>query len=292
MYSVDGTSDLQETILDDWEGYRGSLPVRIGNDAYRQFQLDVYGELLDTIYLYSLYGGHITFDFWKTISAQVEVVIRDWRKPDHGIWEVRSLKREFLYSRLMCWVAIDRAIRIAERWSFPYPEARWRAIRDRIFHTIYDEFWNEKKKAFVQFKGSDAIDASALMMPLRRFISPQEEKWKHTMQAIDDTLRTDVLLYRYKNQLNHVDGLKGVEGTFSMCSFWYVECLVIGGEVDRARVYFEKMLGYTNHLGLFAEEIGPRGEQLGNYPQALTHLGLISAALALDKALDARKSQA
>jgi GH15 family glucan-1,4-alpha-glucosidase len=188
----------------------------------------------------------------------------------------------------MCWVAIDRAIKIAERRSFPYPQDKWYEVRDQIFYSIYADFWNDKLNAFVQFKGSDAIDASALMMPLRRFISPYEDKWRDTMKAIDEKLRTDVLIYRYNNRLNDVDGLEGAEGTFSMCSFWFVECLTRGGEVNRARIYFEKMLGYTNHLGLFAEEIGPRGEQLGNYPQAFTHLGLISAALALNHALEER----
>ncbi|MBS1616654.1 MAG: glycoside hydrolase family 15 protein [Bacteroidetes bacterium] len=288
MYAVDGQSKLDEKTLDHWEGYKGSRPIRIGNLAHKQLQLDVYGDLLDTIYLYSRYNGPISFEFWKTISAQVAVVIRDWQKPDHGIWEVRNSKKQFLYSRLMCWVALDRGIRIAEHFSYPYPAEQWRTVRDKIFHSIYDDFWNPELQAFVQYKGTTALDASALMMPLRRFISPRDRKWKSTLKAIDEKLRTDVLIYRYDNRLNDVDGLEGQEGTFSMCSFWFVECLAKSGEVNRARVYFEKMLGYTNHLGLYAEEIGPRGAQLGNYPQAFTHLGLISAALSLDEAIESR----
>ena len=285
MYAVDGRTELEELCLDYWEGYKGSKPVRIGNDAHKQFQLDVYGELLDTIYLFNEHGGQITFEFWKEIVKQVDVVVEHWQEPDHGIWEIRKEKKQFLYSRLMCWVAVDRAIRIGEHRSFPYPEEKWRGVRDKIFFSIYKDFWSEEQQSFVQTSDADAIDASALMMPLRRFISPHDEKWKSTLKAIDKTLRTDVLIYRYNNRLNNIDGLRGTEGTFTMCSFWFVECLAKSREVSRARVYFEKMLGYTNHLGLFAEEIGPRGEQLGNYPQAFTHLGLISAAIALNEAL-------
>jgi GH15 family glucan-1,4-alpha-glucosidase len=289
MYAVDGRTELKEYSLDYWEGYKGSSPVRIGNEAHEQFQLDVYGELLDTIYLFNEHGGHITYEFWKEIAGQVDEVVQHWKEPDHGIWEIRNDKKEFLYSRLMCWVAMDRAIKVAEDRSYPYPEEQWRQVRDDIFFSIYNDFWSEEVKSFVQYKGSKAIDASALMMPLRKFISPYEDKWKKTMLAIDKHLRTDVLIYRYNNSLNNIDGLEGKEGTFTMCSFWYVECLARGGQLERAREYFEKMLGYTNHLGLFAEEIGPRGEQLGNYPQAFTHLGLISAALTLNKFLEKNK---
>lgn len=286
MYAVDGRTDLQEYCLEHWEGYMGSKPVRIGNQAHVQFQLDVYGELLDTIYLFNSYGGEITYGFWQEIAQQVEIVTEKWREPDHGIWEIRNDKKEFLYSRLMCWVAMDRAIKIAENRSFPYDRERWETVRNEIFQSIYDEFWNEEVQSFVQYKGTTAIDASALMMPLRNFISPVEGKWVKTMHAIANELRVDVLIYRYNNMLTHVDGLTDPEGTFSMCSFWFVECLAKGGHVEKARELFEKMLSYTNHLGLFSEEIGAKGEQLGNYPQAFTHLGLISAALTLNELLE------
>lgn len=285
MYAVDGRTDLQEYCLEHWEGYMGSKPVRIGNQAHVQFQLDVYGELLDTIYLFNTYGGEITYGFWQEIAQQVEIVTEKWREPDHGIWEIRNDKKEFLYSRLMCWVTMDRAIKIAENRSFPYNREKWEAVRNEIFHSIYDEFWNEEVQSFVQYKGTTAIDASALMMPLRNFISPVESKWVKTMHAIANELRVDVLIYRYNNMLTHVDGLTDAEGTFSMCSFWFVECLAKSGHVEKARELFEKMLSYTNHLGLFSEEIGAKGEQLGNYPQAFTHLGLISAALTLNELL-------
>lgn len=288
MYAVDGQTNLQEYFLEHWEGYKGSRPVRIGNQAHTQFQLDVYGELLDTIYLFNGYGGEISFGFWQEIAAQVEVVTQRWKEPDHGIWEIRNDKREFLYSRLMSWVAMDRAIKIAESRSFPYEKEKWETVRDEIFLSIYNDFWNEDVQAFVQYKGSTAIDASALMMPLRNFISPAESKWAKTMDAIARELRTDVLIYRYNNKLTNVDGLDDQEGTFTMCSFWYVECLAKGGHVEEARELFEKLLSYTNHLGLFSEEIGARGEQLGNYPQAFTHLGLISAAMTLNELLEKR----
>ena len=286
VYAVDGSTDLEEYILDEWEGYRGTGPVRIGNQASKQFQLDIYGELVDTVYLFIQRGGTITYDFWKIIVKELDLVIKRWKEPDHGIWEIRTERRKYLYSRLMCWVALDRALKIAEASSFPYPEEHWRDIRDQIFHSIYNEFWNEDIQSFVQYEATDAIDASVMMMPLKKFISPMESKWVQTMKAIDKQLRSDVLIYRYNNRLKDIDGLKGEEGTFSMCSFWYVQCLAMAGQVERAREYFEKMLGYTNHLGLFAEEISWRGEQLGNYPQALTHLSLIDTAIMLNDYLE------
>ncbi|HXS37898.1 MAG TPA: glycoside hydrolase family 15 protein [Flavipsychrobacter sp.] len=286
MYAVDGETCLPESFLEDLEGYKGSRPVRIGNEAHEQFQLDIYGELLDTIYLFNKDGGPITYGFWQEIEEQVNFVLENWEKPDHGIWEVRHEKMEFLYSRVMCWVAIDRAIKIAEDRSFPYPLERWHDVRDKIYLDIYTNFWNEEKQAFVQHKGSSSMDASALLMPLKRFISPYETKWLKTMSAIDKELRSDVLIYRYRNNLEHIDGLQGQEGTFTVCSFWYVECLAKAGRTEEAREIFEKMLGYANHLGLFAEEIGSKGQHLGNFPQAFTHLGLISAAIELNKDIE------
>ncbi|MEK6478265.1 glycoside hydrolase family 15 protein [Catalinimonas sp. 4WD22] len=285
MYSIDGESDLHETELDHLEGYKKSKPVRIGNDAYNQLQLDIYGELMDSIYLYDKYGEPITYDFWEKLTHQIDFVCDNWHKKDHGIWEIRSETQEFIYSRVMCWVAVDRAVRLAEKRSFPYPWERWRKVRDEIYHDIYDNFWNEGLQSFVQHKGSDVIDASVLLMPLVRFISPYDPRWISTLKVVEKELVTDTLVYRYNNQLFE-DGLEGTEGTFSMCSFWYVECLARGGQLEKARLFFEKMLGYGNHLGLFAEQIGLRGEQLGNYPQAFTHLGLISAAFALNRGLN------
>lgn len=285
MYALDGSTELPEKILPQLEGYKQSIPVRIGNGASGQFQLDIYGELLDTIYLFNKEGGSVTFEFWKEIEKQVNFVAQNWRRPDHGIWEIRNEMKEFLHSRLMCWVAMDRAIKIAEDRSFPYPKDYWRNTRDSIYNDIYNGFWDEEVEAFVQYKGSKAVDASALLMPLMRFFSSKEPRWQKTLKTIDDKLRLDVLIYRYNNQLEKLDGLEGDEGTFTMCSFWYVECLCKNGQIARARENFEKMIGYANHVGLFAEEIGPKGEHLGNFPQAFTHLALISAALELNKSL-------
>lgn len=283
MFSIDGRTDLTETCLDYMDGYRGSKPVRIGNDAHKQTQMDIYGELLETIYIFVKHGGDITFEYWQIISGYVEYVIDNWHKPDHSIWEVRGQKREFLFSRMMCWVALDRAIKIAAKFSFPYDIIKWHEVRNKIYLDVYENFWSEEKGSFVQFKGSENLDASVLLMPILNMISPHSKKWQRTMEAIDRELRSDVLVYRYREQRQEVDGLKGNEGTFSMCSFWYVECLALCGQIERAKENFEKMLGYANHLGLYAEQLGMKGEQLGNFPQAFTHLALISAAIELGK---------
>ena len=285
MYSIDGEHKLDESELGHLEGYQQSKPVRIGNNAYSQLQLDIYGELMDSIYLYDKYGERITFDFWEKLVPQINYVCKNWEKEDHGIWEIRSETQQFIYSRVMCWVAVDRAVRLAEKRSFPYPLEYWRKTRDKIYKDIYYNFWNEELQCFVQSKGSDIIDASVLLMPLVRYISPYDPRWQATLKKVEEELVTDTLVYRYNSEI-YQDGIDGSEGTFSMCSFWYVECLARGGQLEKGRLFFEKMLGYGNHLGLFAEQIGLRGEQLGNYPQAFTHLALVSAAFALNRELD------
>lgn len=288
MFSLDGKTELDEKCLDYLDGYQGSKPVRIGNDAHKQTQMDIYGELLETIYIFVQHGGEITFDYWKIIIKYVELVIENWHEPDHSIWEVRGEKREFLFSRMMCWVALDRAIKIGDHFSYPFDFVKWREVRNEIYIDLHENFWNEKKQAFVQYKGSDNLDASCLLLPILNVISPHSEKWLKTMDAIDRELRSDVLIYRYKEKNIEIDGLKGDEGTFTMCSFWYVECLVLQGETEKAKEHFEKMLGYANHLGLYAEQIGLKGELLGNFPQAFTHLSLISAAIELSSIKKAR----
>ena len=290
MYGVDGHSDLSEKKLDHLEGYKGSSPVRIGNKAYNQLQLDIYGELLDTIYLFNKYVKPITRTVWEYVKKQVQFVIDNWRKPDHGIWEIRSETREMLSSRMMCWVALDRAIKIGRRQSFPYPDDHWVEVRNEIYDDIFENFWNEELESFVQFKGSKILDASTLLMPLVRFISPDEPKWRSTFKAIEKHLITDMLVYRYNTE-NNIDGFGTEEGTFTMCSFWYIENLAKTGRVEEARLQFEKMLGYANHLGLYSEQLGVRGNHLGNYPQAFTHLGLISAAITLDCAIDLKEKR-
>jgi len=282
MYGTDGRRDLTEVELSHWEGYRGSSPVRIGNGAHDQVQLDIYGELLDAVYLYNKYGEPISHDLWSQLSRLIEWVCQNWDQPDEGIWEVRGGKQPLFYSRLMCWVAVDRALRLAEKRSFPAPMARWLGVRDAIYHQMHTEFWSEELQSFVQTKNGKTLDAACLLAPLVRFISPTDPRWLSTLRAIEQGLVDDSLVYRYRTE----DGLTGTEGTFCMCSFWLIECLARSGQVKRARFLLEKTLGYANHLGLFAEELSPSGEHLGNFPQAFTHLALISAAFELNRRLD------
>ena len=286
MYRLDGTSDLAETELDHFTGYRGAVPVRVGNGAHDQLQLDIYGELMDAIYLADKHGDSVSRDAWINIRKMLDHVESHWHLPDEGIWEVRNGRQEFLYSRLMCWVALDRGVRLATKRSLPAPLARWTDVRDEIHEDIHEHFWNDGIGAFVQTRGGEALDASCLLMPLVRFIAPTDPRWRSTLAAVGRELTDDSLVYRYTTGEGHdADGLDGVEGTFNMCSFWYVECLARAGDVQQARFLFDKMLGYANHLGMFAEETGVAGEQLGNFPQAFTHLALISAAHYLDRVL-------
>jgi GH15 family glucan-1,4-alpha-glucosidase len=285
LYGIDGRHDLEEKLLPHLEGYWQSSPVRIGNAAAQQLQLDIYGELVDSIYLSNKYAEPISSVLWEDVSRLIDWVCDHWREPDEGIWEVRGGREKFLYSRLLCWVAVDRAVRLAQKRSFPAPLGRWYGIRDEIYRDIFEHFWDPKRKAFVLRQGSRALGASSLLMPLVRFISPTDPRWLSCLRAIEEDLVSDSLVYRY-NAEQAPDGLRGHEGTFNLCSFWYVECLSRAGDLEKARFFFEKMLGYANHLGLYAEQLGPRGEHLGNFPQALTHLGLISAAYDLDRRLD------
>jgi GH15 family glucan-1,4-alpha-glucosidase len=285
MYGIDGRHELTEEKLPHLEGYMKSSPVRIGNGAYGQLQLDIYGELMDSVYLYNKYGEPISFDLWKNLVRLIDWVCGNWRLEDEGIWEVRGGSREFLYSRLLCWVALDRGVRLALKRSFPAPLDRWIRTRDEIYHEIFKEFWHPGKQAFIQHRGSDSTDASSLLMPLVKFVGPTDPRWLSTLEAIERDLVDDSLVYRYRMGDAAADGLSGEEGTFSMCSFWYVECLSRAGDLEKARFYFNKMLGYANHLGLYSEELGPAGQHLGNFPQAFTHLALISAAYNLDRRL-------
>jgi len=288
MYGLDGRHALPESTLDHLEGYMGSRPVRIGNAAYPQIQLDIYGELMDSVYLYDKYGQPISYDFWANLRRLVDWVCGHWQDRDEGIWEVRGGQQEFVFSRVMCWAALDRAIRLARKRAFPGPIHRWRETRDAILEDIFTHFWDDKRKTFVQHKGATTTDAAMLLMPLIKFISPHDPRWLSTMAAIEKDLVDDSLVYRYRPQEGAHDGLLGGEGTFCICSFWYAECLARSGDLHKSRYYFEKMLGYANHLGLYPEELGPAGEHLGNFPQAFTHIGLISAAYYLDRELSKR----
>ena len=284
MYGIDGRADLEEVILEHFEGYRGSSPVRIGNGAATQLQLDIYGELIDSVYLFNKYGSPISHDTWMDLTRVIEWVCENWDQADEGIWEVRGGRQHFTYSRLMSWVALERAIRMATTRGLPANLASWQAARDKIYHEIIAKGWHESRQAFVQHYDTDVLDASLLMMPLMHFIAPTDPRWLSTLDAMGEELVSDSLVYRYNVEASP-DGLEGEEGTFSICTFWYVEALARAGRLDEAQLAFEKMLTYANHLGLYAEQIGRTGEALGNFPQAFTHLALISAGFYLDSQL-------
>ncbi len=285
MYGIHGEHQLPETQLDHLSGYRDSRPVRIGNGAANQLQLDIYGELMDAIYLYNKYGVPISYKLWVALRPLIEWVCDNWRRPDHGIWEVRGGQQHFVYSKVMAWVALDRAVRLADKRSFPGNSNRWRAVRDEIYDEVMSRGWDREQQSFVQHYDTKAIDASNLIMPLVFFMSPQDPRMQGTLERTLNRLVSDSLVFRYRDDAAS-DGLSGGEGTFSMCTFWLVEAMTRAGRVAEARLIFEKMLSYGNHLGLFSEEISPTGELLGNFPQAFTHFALISAAYNLDKALN------
>ena len=289
MYAVDGEAPPDEEAVDTLYG-SGTEPPLIGNGARDQTQLDVYGALLDAIYLYNKYGESISYDGWQHVTRTVNFVAQKWQNPDQGIWEFRNGGRPLLHSRLMCWVTLDRAIRLAQKRSLPAPFQEWNAVRDAIHEDIYTNFWNDEIKSFVQTPDSKTLDASTLMMPLVRFIGPKDPRWLTTLDAIGNELGVDPLIFRYTRG-DSLDGLPGEEGGFSACSFWYAEALARAGRVDEGRLVFEKMLAYANHVGLYSEEVAISGEALGNFPQALTHLALISAAFQLDRSLGGEHPQ-
>ncbi|HYK34463.1 glycoside hydrolase family 15 protein [Alloacidobacterium sp.] len=288
MYRMDGRQELDESVLENFKGYKCSRPVRIGNAASKQLQLDIYGEIMDAIYLANKYGDPISHDDWDGVRRILEWLEKNWKRPDEGIWEVRGGRKKFLHSRLMCWVAFDRASRLAGKRSLPGPLENWLTTRDAISEDIFTNFWDDSQKSFVQYQGSNCLDASSLLMPLMRFISPVDPRWLSTMEALEKTLTEDSLVYRYDTRENSVDGLPGREGSFTACSFWFIECLARSHQLEKARLLFDKMLGYANHLGLYSEQLGSSGEHLGNFPQAFTHLALISAATYLDRALSGK----
>jgi GH15 family glucan-1,4-alpha-glucosidase len=285
MYRVDGTSDLVEESLDHLAGYRDSRPVRIGNGAADQLQLDIYGEAMMALRTVSDLHKIVGHAGWKALQHVTDWVAEHWDQPDEGIWETRGGRHSFTYGRVMCWVALDGAIRLASELGRPANLAGWVAARDAIYEQVLTCCWNPKRRAFVQYPGSDVVDASILMMPISGFTVPRDPLWLATLDAIEEELVSDSLVYRY-NPSASPDGLSGNEGTFSICTFWYANALARSDRLDKSRYCFEKMLTYANHLGLFSEEIGPTGEQLGNFPQAFSHLALIGAAVQLDAALN------
>jgi GH15 family glucan-1,4-alpha-glucosidase len=300
VYGIDGRKDLAEMSLDHLEGYRSSRPVRIGNGAVNQLQLDIYGELMDSVYIYNKHASPISYDTWLNLRELLHYVGENWKREDEGIWEVRGGRQHFVYSKLMCWVAMDRGFRIAEQRSFPINRELVLATRDEIYEAVMTQGWNQERQTFVQTFGGEWLDASNLIMPLVFFLAPNDPRMLKTLDAMrrppeEGGLVADGLVYRY-NASRGIDGLPGDEGTFNMCTFWLVEAMTRAGKVkpemlDEARLLFERMLGYANHLGLYSEQTGLRGEALGNFPQAFTHLAVISAAFNLDRALGTEKGQ-
>ncbi|HEY2380313.1 MAG TPA: glycoside hydrolase family 15 protein [Terriglobia bacterium] len=297
LLTIDGDREIPEQVLHHWEGYCRSGPVRIGNAAASQFQADVYGELMDSVYLYNKYVSPVSYDMWVKLRSRLNWICENWQRPDTGIWEMRNREENFVYSKVMNWVALDRGARLADKRALPGEREKWIRERDRIYEEVMTRGWNEKRRAFTQSYESSDLDASLLIMPLTFFMAPNDPRMLSTISAILESPRrgglvSDSLVYRYPPQPG-VDGLPGEEGTFNMCSFWLVEALTRAGQtipekLDQARLLFERMLGYANHLGLYAEQTGPQGEALGNFPQGFTHLALISAAFNLDRVLGNR----
>jgi pentatricopeptide repeat protein len=240
---------------------------------------------MDAVYL-SNKVEQVSWDLWSSLRRLLDWLADNWQQPDEGIWEVRGGRRDFVYSRMMCWVAFERAMRMQTQRGLPGDTRRWRSVRDAIYEEIMERGWSEERRAFVQYYDGTVLDASNLLMPLVKFIGPRDPRMLATLDAIQRDLVSDSLVYRYDPETASDDGLgRSAEGSFSLCSFWLVECLTRAGRLEDARLVFEKMLTYSNDLGLFAEEVGDNGESLGNFPQAFTHLGLISAAWDLNRAL-------
>jgi GH15 family glucan-1,4-alpha-glucosidase len=283
MYGIDGRRELPEEILGHLEGYRGSRPVRIGNQAHSQLQLDITGELMDSVYLYNKHGAPISYDLWVHLRRLLQWLEDHWDTLDEGVWEVRSGRQAFTYSRMMEWVAFERALRISRHRGLPAPRDRWHRVADKIYEQVQERGYDQKRGVYVQHYGSERLDAGNLLMPMVKFVGASDPRFLRTLDATMKNLVSDSLVYRYEP--GAADGLDGEEGTFSICTFWLVEALTRAGRTEEARLIFEKMLTYASPLGLYSEELGPAGEALGNFPQAFTHIGCISAAVNLDRAL-------
>lgn len=294
VYGIEGERDLSETHLKHWSGYQNSQPVRVGNAAFDQLQLDIYGELMDSVYLYNKHGTQISYDFWQHLQELLNWVCDSFYLSDEGVWESREGKKQYVYSKLMCWVALDRGLRLAAKRSFPANHEHWREMRDRIYTEIFEKGWNKELQSFVQVYGGDSLDAGCLIMPLVFFMAPNDPRMIKTLEQVqkpprEGGLTASSFVYRYSPSTE--DGLEGQEGTFNLCTFWLVEALTRAGKanpqyLDKARLIFEEMLSYSNHVGLYAEEMGVNGMALGNFPQAFTHIALISAAWNLNEALE------
>jgi alpha,alpha-trehalase len=286
MYGIGGEHDLSERELGHLRGWRDSRPVRVGNGAWNQVQLDVYGELLNSLYVYRVRLGSLHPEIQEFAADLADTAARRWREPDSGIWEMRGDPRHHVSSKVLCWTALDRAVRVAPQLGDYAKVAQWEAARDEIRAAVLERGWSEQRGAFAQCFDSDELDAAVLLMPILGFLPATDERMRATIEAIASDLTHDGLVLRYRNEegLND-DGLTGREGTFVLCSFWLVSCLAKAGELERAEELFGRLSENANDLGLLAEEIDTaNGEQLGNFPQAFSHIGLITAAWEIDKA--------
>ncbi|HEY7179145.1 MAG TPA: glycoside hydrolase family 15 protein [Gaiella sp.] len=291
MYGIAGERRLDERELEWLPGYEGSVPVRVGNAASTQLQLDVYGEVLDALYQARVHGAPADDNIWSLAKALLGWLEDGWRREDSGIWEVRGPARHFTHSKVMAWVAFDRGVRAHDEFGRDGPIERWRAIRDEIEAEVHTRGWSDAKQSFTQSYDSEALDASALVMPLVGFLPATDPRMVSTVAALERELLVDGLLLRYRTDDEGVDGLPGGEGVFLACSFWLVEVLALQGRRDESSELFERLLSLRNDVGLLAEEYDPRTErQLGNFPQAFTHLALVEAAIALGEGRVIRES--
>ncbi len=278
MYGIGGEDNLAEYELPHLEGYRSSRPVHIGNGAYNQRQLDLYGGVIDAAYQYEQRGHLLTSAQWHTLRDEIDYVCAYWNERDQGIWEIRGPAQHHVFSKLMCWLTVERGIKLAEWEHWEFPRERWITTRDEIKQSILEHGWNERRQAVTMAYESDALDASVLVMPLLGFLPATDVRVLQTIERIKEELCRGALVYRYRMD----DGLPGDEGAFLLCSFWMVEALALAGQVDEATERFEQLLAYGSAHGLFAEEVDPQtGTALGNYPQAFSHVGLINAAFRL-----------
>jgi GH15 family glucan-1,4-alpha-glucosidase len=289
MYGIGGEHDLAERTLDHLPGWRESAPVRVGNGAWNQTQLDVYGELLDSLHLYSEKLGELHPEIQRFVAELADASARRWEETDSGIWEMRGDPRHHFSSKVMCWTALDRAVKLAPKLGMHGRADAWAAERDRIREAILERGWSGARGGFAQSFGSDELDAAALLMPLVGFLPATDPRMRSTIEAIARDLTEDGLVLRYRNVEGlNADGLTGEEGTFVLCSFWLVSCLAQAGELERAEALYDQLAGYANDVGLLGEEIDTAtGEQLGNFPQAYSHIGLITAAYEIDRAKEA-----
>jgi GH15 family glucan-1,4-alpha-glucosidase len=284
IYGIDGRTELVKEELHHLSGYRDSSPVRVGNGTYDQLHLDLYGAVLDAVYLYNKYGAPLDYEDWQSLRILLDWLSQNWHLPDAGMWDVRDSAKHFVSSKVLSWVALDRGVRLAHQRGLPADEEVWIDQRDTIYEEVMSKGWNTKRGSFVRHYGSETLDASLLLMPVVEFVGPTDPRWLATLDRVQKELTYDVLVERYGGESASEDPADD-QGAFSVCSFWLVECLTRAGRLDEARLALEKMFSYANHLGLYAEKIGYSGEALGNFPHAFTHLALITAVVRLDRAL-------